>query len=175
MSEKKPVAQRVAQTWRYVQLFIGFHRDPKGAQRKEPYVWSPKNARATIKDDPKDQEVFCVVGAGSGKADDDIQIKLHPDKIVLRRGSQDYWQGIIVSEFDVQVQINGIWIKVGHDGMVKRQTDFDTTYVEADGTVLKETPYSKAMMSADGLELSSNSPEVIAAITPDGILHKQKG
>ncbi|UTS82740.1 hypothetical protein [Phaeobacter piscinae] len=168
------VAKRIQRTWGRVRLFIGFHRDPEGILRAEPKMWSPKNASATIKDDPKDTEVFCVVSSAAGDRNQDVQIKLHPDKIVLRRDADDYWKGIVVSEFDVHVQVGGTWIRIGHDGGVKRQKELDTTYIEADGSVLKETPYSRAMISADGEELSSSTQERISSITPEGVLSRPK-
>lgn len=170
----KGIAGKVKRTWRSVRLYIGFHVDPQGVKRKAPKIWSPKGASATIKDDPKDTEVFCVVSSASGDRQEDVQIKLHPEKIVLRRGTENYWKGIVVSEFDVQVQVGGAWITIGYDGSVKRQTEFDRTYIEADGSMLKETPYSRAMISADGEELSSSTPDRLSAISPEGILSKPK-
>jgi hypothetical protein len=146
-----------------------------GLQREEPFAWAPNNSRATIKDSTDEQEVFCVVGASSNNPNDEVQIKLHPDKFVLRRDAEECWKGIIVSPFDVQIQVGGIWIKVGHDGAVKRQTSFDTTFIEADGTVLKNTQCSTASMSADALELTSVSKGFTSSIKPNGIIHKANG
>lgn len=142
--------------------------------RTEPKIWSPKNASATIKDDPKDTEVFCVVSSADSDRSQDVQIKIHPDMIVLRRDADTCWKGIVVSASDVHVQVAGTWVRIGHDGGVKRQTELDTTYIEADGSVLKETPYSRAMISADGEELSSSTSERISSISPEGVLSRPK-
>jgi len=86
------VANKVRQTWKSAQLYIGFHVDPQGKKRQLPKVWPPKNANATIHKNPAEQEAFVVVKNAAGDAARDVQIKLHPDKIVLRRGSEDAWK-----------------------------------------------------------------------------------
>lgn len=169
-----PVKKTVHRVWTSARLLIGFHRKPDGAMRDKAYVWAPKDGHATIREDVTDAEVFCELASANGDKDMNVQIKLHPDKIVLRRGTPDYWKGIVVSEFDVQVQVGGIWVKIGYDGTVTRQTDVDTTLVEVDGSVFKETLYSTAKMSADGTELSSVGPDQVASVSLDGIMLVKK-
>ncbi|MFG5379643.1 hypothetical protein [Yoonia sp. R2-816] len=60
------------------------------------------------------------------------------------------------------------------DGAITRETDEDTTYIEADGSVLKKTEYVDAMMSGDGVALSRRTLDTIAAITEDGVIAKQR-
>ncbi|MFA8443914.1 hypothetical protein [Yoonia sp.] len=66
------------------------------------------------------------------------------------------------------------WVRIKVDGTITRETDDDTTYIEADGLVLKMTEYVDAMMSGDGVALSRRTPDTIAAITEDGVIAKAR-
>ena len=169
MSKLQSTAKRV---WQSAQLYIGFHRDPKGKMRDQAHVWPPKNAHATIDSNPEDKEAFVVVKSADPNISSDVQIKLHPDKIVLRRDEDAGWEGIVLSPHRVSVQVNGTWIIVNADGSIAHDKDGDMTYVEADGAVLKKTQYVDAMMSGDGQQLSRRTPTTIAAITLDGVIAK---
>lgn len=172
------IAKSVRRVWKSAQLCIGFHLDPKGMKRKTPHVWWPKNARATLHDDPAEQEAFIVIKGTDGNTDQDVQIKLRPDAIVLRRDFSDAWQGIIVDEFAVSVKVGGVSIRINHDGSIIREdgdsTSGGTTWVEADGGVLKKTESVEAAMSADGTELTRRTPDNLTAITAKGVLTKQR-
>jgi len=169
MSQVKSTVRRI---WSSAQLYIGFHRDQKGNLRKEAHVWPPKNANATIDPNPEDKEAFVVVKSANQDVSSDVQIKMHPDKIVLRRDEDAGWAGILVKPDRVAVQVNGVWININADGSIAHDLDGDMTYVEADGAVLKKTQYVDAMMSGDGTELSRRTPTTIAAITADGVIAK---
>ncbi len=65
-------------------------------------------------------------------------------------------------------------MRVKVDGAITRETDEDTTHIEADGSVLKKTEYVDAMMSGDGVALSRRTLDTIAAITEDGVIAKQR-
>ncbi|MFG5384587.1 hypothetical protein [Yoonia sp. R2-816] len=169
------VAKATRRLWKSAQLYIGFHTDQQGNVRNQPKVWPPKNANATIHSDPKVQEVFLEVHAEDRSATRDVQIKLQPDKLVLRRDSNIGWEGIVVEDDSVAIRVNGAWVRVKVDGAITRQTDDDTTYIEADGSILKMTKYVEAMMSGDGVKLSRRTPDNIAAITEDGVVARSKG
>lgn len=169
------ITKRVARKWRSACLLVGFHRNRAGVRREKPFFWSPDKAHAGIGDDPQHSETVCVVSSVTGNRDEDVQIKLHPDKIVLRRGQEDCWTGIIVTDTDVQVQVAGKWIRIGHDGRVELKTDLDTTSVEADGSVLKELDGVWATMSGDGSKISSSTEHVVSSISPRGVLQKIRG
>lgn len=171
MSSISSSARRV---WKSAQLYIGFHRDPKGKMRQEPHVWPPKNANATIHPDPAEQEAFMVVKSADGKDDEDVQIKLRPDMIVLRRDCKESWDGVIVSNHSVQVKVDGVSIRINYDGSITREDADSTTWVEADGGVLKKTEYVEASMSSDGTELTRRSEDNLTAITQTGILSKDR-
>lgn len=164
----------LARIWQSAQLYIGFHRDPHGARRAEAKVWPPKNARATIHPDPDEQEAFLVVKSAEKDSARDVQIKLRPDAIVLRRDLGTAWKGIVVEEHMVSVQVGGVWVRIMADGSVSHDMDGDMTYVEADGAVLKKTEFVDAMMSGDGVELSRRTPTTIAAITEEGVVAKSR-
>ena len=165
----------LTRVWKSAQLYIGFHTDQKGNVRDQAKVWPPKNALATIHSDVKEQETFLEVRAEDKEKTRDVQIRLQPDKIVLRRDADDIgWEGIVVENDSVAIRVNGTWVRVKVDGAITRESDADTTYIEADGSVLKKTEYVDAMMSGDGVELSRRTPDSIAAITPDGVVARSK-
>ena len=102
----------------------------------------------------------------------DVQIKLRPDKIVLRRDYGDAWNGVLVNEASVTVAVAGLSIRINHDGSITREDGLETTWVEADGSVLKKTEFVEASMSGDGVELTRRTPDNISAIQRDGVLSK---
>ncbi len=166
------LTKQIRRTWKSAQLYIGFHVDPKGRKRKTPKVWPPKNANATLHDDPLKQEAFVVVKSTDGDSARDVQIKLRPDKIVLRRDYDDAWNGVLVNEGSVTVAVAGLSIRINHDGSITREDGLETTWVEADGSVLKKTEFVEASMSGDGVELTRRTPDNISAIQRDGVLSK---
>jgi len=168
------LTKSLRRVWKSAQLYIGFHRDPKGRERKEPYVWPPKNGRASIHEDPDEQEAFVVLKSAEGDAAQDVQIKLRPDVIVLRRDYRDAWEGVVVDPFTVSVKIGGVSIRINHDGSITREDRHSTTWVEADGGVLKKTEVVDAAMSADGIELSRRTPDNLTAITDSGLVSKAR-
>lgn len=156
------------------QLYIGFHRDPEGKRRDAPKVWPPKNARATIHADPTEQEAFVMLKSVDGDDAQDVQIKLRPDMIVLRRDCPDAWDGIIVDQYSVKVKVGGVSIHVNYDGSISREDGDSTTWVEADGGVLKKTEFVEAAMSPDGSELTRRTPDNLTAITQSGLVSKDR-
>ncbi|WP_299154219.1 hypothetical protein [uncultured Tateyamaria sp.] len=160
--------------WKSAQLYIGFHRDPEGKLRDAPKVWPPKNARATIHADPKEQEAFVMLKSVDGDDAQDVQIKLRPDIIVLRRGCSDAWDGIIADQYSVKVKVGGVSIRVNYDGSIAREDGDSTTWVEADGGVLKKTEFVEAAMSPDGSELTRRTPDNLTAITQSGLVSKDR-
>jgi len=166
------IAKVVRRTWKSAQLYIGFHRDLGGKKREEPKVWPPKNASATIHSDPTEQEAFVVVKSSDGDAAQDVQIKLRPDKIVLRRDYEDAWNGVLVTDHSVTVAVAGLSIRINHDGSITREDGNDTTWVEADGSILKKTEFVEASMSSDGVEMARRTPDNVSAISRDGFLSK---
>ena len=168
------IATKVRRVWKSARLFVGFHRDPDGKRREQPHVWSPKNANASIHRDPSEQEAFIVVKSADGDGDQDIQIKLRPGMIVLRRDFKDAWQGVKIDAFGVSVKVGGVLIRVNHDGSITREDSDSTTWVEADGGVLKKTEFVEAAMSRDGTELTRRTPDNLTAITQSGLLSKER-
>lgn len=171
MSNVKSSVRRI---WKSAQLYVGFHRDPKGKMRKEPHVWPPKDARASIHPNPDEQETFMVLKSGERDTDNDIQIKLRPDQIVLRRDYKDAWEGVIANKHTITVKIGGVSIRINHDGSITREDGESTTWVEADGVVLKKTEFVEASMSHDGSELTRRTPDNLTAITQSGLLSKDR-
>ena len=155
-------ATKLTKTWKSAQLYIGFHFDPHGKRRKKPKVWPPKNAKATIHKNPGEQETFIVLKNADCGVEHDVQIKLRPNEIVLRRDYQDAWNGVLVSDHSVTVAVAGIVVRINHDGSITREEGTDTTWMDADGSVLKKTEFVEARMdlsriySAPGAHLSGD-------------------
>lgn len=172
----KQVTKSIERIWKSAQLYVGFHRDQKGNQRAEAKAWPPRNGNATIHPDPQEQEAFLVLKAADKSAHRDVQIKLRPDKIVLRRDPDPDpgWEGVMIDDQMISIQVNGSWIRIKPDGSVTHERDGDMTYVEADGAVLKKTEFVDAMISGDGVNLSRRTPTTIASITEDGVLAKSR-
>lgn len=168
------IISQARRVWKSAQLYIGFHRDPEGRKRDAPHVWAPKNGHATIHRDPDEQETFFVLNSAEGDVDQDIQIKLRPDMIVLRRDYRDAWQGVKIDAFSVSVKVGGISVRVNHDGSITREDCDSTTWVEADGGVLKKAGFVEAAMSRDGMELTRRTPDNLTAITQSGLLSKDR-
>ncbi len=160
--------------WKSAQLYIRFHRDLDGKARKEPHAWPPKNGRATIQEDPAEQEAFVVLKSADGDAAQDVQIKLRPDVIVLRRDYKGAWEGVFVDPFTVSVKVGSVSIRINHDGSITRDDGDSKTWVKADGGILKKTEFVDAAMSADGTELSRRTPDNLAAITDRGLISKDR-
>lgn len=168
------VAKTAQRVWKSAQLYIGFHRDPDGTLRDTPRVWPPENGKATLHSDPAEQETFLVLKSAAADADQDIQIRLHTDRIVLRRDDQHAWQGMTIDEDCVAVKLGGVSVRINHDGSLTREDGDSTTWVEADGGVLKKTEFVEAAMSSDGTELTRRTPDNLAAITQRGVLSKAR-
>ena len=166
------IASHAARVWKSAQLYIGFHRDPEGRARKEPHVWPPKNGRATIHEDPDEQEAFVVLKSAQGDAAQDVHITLRPDLIVLRRDYKRAWEGVVVDPFTVSVKIGGVSIRINYDGSITRDDGDSTTWVEADGGILKKTEFVDAAMTADGIEISRRTPDNFTAISGRGLISK---
>ena len=140
----------------------------------EALVWKPDNGNATINPDPAEQEAFLVLNATDPDATVDVQVKLRPDAIVLRRDSDQGWKGIKIDEGDVTVLVNGIEIRIGADGAITRTDEDSTTWVEPDGYMLRKTDFVEASLSADGETLTRRTPNHIAAIKGDSVISKAK-
>ena len=160
--------------WKSAQLYIGFHRDPKGKKRETPRVWSPKNARANLHIDPDEQETFLLLASADGEDAQDVQIKLRPDVIVLRRDCPDTWQGVVVEQYGIRVKFGDVSIRINYDGSITREDGEGRTWVEADGSVLKQTEFVDASMSGDGMELARRTPDNLTAITDRGLISKDR-
>lgn len=107
-----------------------------------------------------------------GDAAQDVQIKLRPDVIVLRRDYEGAWEGVVVDPLTVSVKVGSVSIRINYDGSITRDDGDSTTWVEADGGILKKTEFVDAAMSADGTELSRRTPDNLTAITERGLISK---
>ena len=158
--------------WKSAELLIAFHKNKKRERRDEPFLWRPKEAFARLLAKPEDQEAFVVLKG----ADDveDVQIKLHPDKVVIRRDQPIGWSGIIIEEHAVRVMVDNVWIRIDHNGSVVVERDAETTYLEGDGSIIKINPEAEIMVSSDGRRMSRRTEDQIDAFTEDGFVSRKK-
>ena len=160
----------VRAVWKSAELLIAFHKNKKREKRDEPFLWRPKEAFARLLAKPEDQEAFVVLKG----ADDveDVQIKLHPDKVVIRRDQPLGWSGIIVSEHCVRVKVDNDWIEIKHDGSVVVSRDMETTFLEGDGSIIKIDPDTEILVSGDSSSITRRTADRIEALTPDGVVSR---
>jgi hypothetical protein len=162
----------VRAVWKSAELLIAFHKNKKREKRAEPFLWRPKEAFARLLAEPEDQEAFVVLKG----ADDveDVQIKLHPDKVVIRRDQPLGWSGIIIDEHTVRVMVDNVWVRIDHNGSVVVERDAETTYLEGDGSIIKINPEAEIMVSSDGRRMSRRTDSQIDAFTEDGFVSRKK-
>lgn len=175
MTSTAPIASGMNRVWKSAQMLIAFHKDQNSKKREKPKHWPPKNGNASINQDPEVQEAVVVVKATDPEKDQDVQIKLHPKRIVIRRDAEHYWQGIAADDHSVTVRMaDGTQIVIGHDGSIKRTSNADETHVGADGSIFKWTQFAEAHMSGDGTEMTRRTDERIATIAKDGVMDRAR-
>lgn len=162
----------VRAVWNSAELLIAFHKNKNREKRDEPFLWRPKEAFARLLAKPEDQEAFVVLKG----ADDveDVQIKLHPDKVVIRRDQLLGWSGIVIDEHTVRVKVDNVWVRIDNNGGVVVERDAETTYLEGDGSIIKINPEAEIIVSSDGRSMSRRSEGQIDAFTEDGFMSRKK-
>lgn len=169
------IEQTARRVWKSAQMYIGFHKDQNGQQRDSAKLWPPKNGSASIHSDPKDQEAIVVVKAADPEDTQDVQVKLHPNRIVVRRDTDKWWQGVAIEDDVIRIKMaDGTLVQVRHDGSVKRRSAEDETHVEANGSIFKWTEYAESYMTGDGIEMSRRTEDRISAITHDGVVDRAR-
>ena len=163
---------RVRAVWQSAELLIAFHKNKKREKRAEPHLWRPKDAFARLLSKPDDQEAFVVLRGV--EEDADVQIKLHPDKLVVRRDRSSAWSGVIIQDDRVIVMVNGAWVHVDHDGGVKVERGDDTTFLEGDGSIIRIGPEAEITVSSDGRRMSRRTEYQLDAFTEDGFVSRKK-
>jgi len=169
-----PLKETARQVWRSAELWIGFHRRPDGEKRTCPRRWQPTNARAVIDPDTDVREAYAVVRSGECDKDRDVRIGFSSDRITLRAGRDLAWQSVSIEDQSILIEIDGLTLRVGHDGSVRRDDGTSTTWLEPDGAIIKQSETLSALMSGDGAEMTRRTITSIAAITPSGILLKER-
>lgn len=157
--------------WKSVDLRVVFHTFRNGKPRPQPLPWAPHESTAQLHDDPARQSVVLTVHSETGEEADNVTVDLMPQCIGLSRdGTSLGWRVIGVEDDKVTILIGDTRIEVRADGSVVRTCGTDKTFLEADGSVLRQGAEVEAIVSADGLSLSRRTPDMIAAITPEGVI-----
>ncbi|MFK7882349.1 hypothetical protein [Roseobacter sp.] len=167
------VPSTVRAVWKTAELMIAFHKNKKKERRETPYLWRPKDAIARLLAKPEDQEAFVVLKGDDDAAD--VQIKLHPFKMVIRRDHVLGWSGVVIDEHSIKVLVDDDWIRIDADGSVKIERDAETTYLEGDGSIIRISPDAEISVSSDGQTMSRRTGEQIDAFTPDGFISRKRG
>lgn len=175
MTTPTSIGKTARRVWKSATMYIAFHKDQSKKPRNEPKFWPPKNGSASLHGDPAEQEAIVVVKAANPEDNQDVQIKLHPDRIVVRRDAEFWWQGVAVDDHSVTVRMaDNTIIEIRHDGSVKRRSAEDETHVEADGSIFKWTEYAETTMTGDGVEMTRRTEDRITAITCDGVVDRAR-
>jgi len=165
----------IRRVWKSAQMYIAFHKDQKKRKREEPKLWPPKNGSASLHENAAEQEAIVVVKAADPDDTQDVQIKLHPNRIVVRRDADKWWQGVAVGDHSVTVRMaDNTIIEIRHDGSIKRRGAEDETHVEADGSIFKWTEFAESHMTGDGIEMTRRTDDRIASITHDGVVDRAR-
>lgn len=169
------IGNKARRVWKSAQMYLAFHKDQNKRQRKEPKLWPPKNGSASLHGDTTEQETVVVVKSADPAQTRDVEIKMQPNRIVMRREAAMWWQAVAVYDDAVAVRMpDGLVIEIRHDGSVKRRSTEDETHVEADGSIIKWTPHAESTMTGDGIEMSRRTEGRIAAITHDGVVDRAR-
>lgn len=162
----------IRKVWKSAELLIAFHKNKRKERRDSPYLWRPKDGIARLLGPPEDQETVVVL---KGEDDhEDVQIKIHTDKVVVRRDQVLGWSGVIIDDDFVKVKVDNIEITISPDGSVKVVNDAETTYLEGDGSLIKITPDSEILVAGDGSSMSRRTEHHIDAISDQGVLSKRR-
>lgn len=94
---------------------------------------------------------------------------------MLRRSRESIgWSGVVADHHSVSVKVGETWIAIEADGSVKRQTEDDTTWLEADGSIVKLGGGAEILVAGDGSQLTRRTDGRLDAITEDGIVSKAR-
>lgn len=153
-------------------LMIAFYRDRDGKKLEKPFVWEGKKPGVSIaKKDLSEQESFLLVEGEEGSRD--VEVRLHPEKIILTRDPGDFWTGIVLDEGSIKIAVGGRMVEVAPDGAVKVRDDKQPGVVgsiEADGAVYRLASDGQIFVSADGGCVSVETEERLSRLTPDGVV-----
>ena len=166
------VPTSVRAVWKSAELLIAFHKNKNKQRRDTPYFWRPKDAFARLLTKPEDQEAVVVL-RGEGD-NDDVQIKMHSDKIVIRRDRALGWSGVILDDDQIRIVVDNVLIRVDPDGGVVVERDAEKTHLEGSGEIYRFTPDMKINVSADGSRLSRETEDSLDGFTPDGMVSRRK-
>jgi hypothetical protein len=166
------ITPSIRKVWKSAELLIAFHKNKQNERRDSAYLWRPKDGIARLFGPPEDQETVVVL---KGEDDhEDVQVKISPDKVVVRRDQVLGWSGVIIDDDQARVKVDNVEITISLDGSVKVVNDAETTYLEGDGSLIKITPDSEILVAGDGKSLSRRTQHQIDAITDQGFLSKRR-
>jgi hypothetical protein len=167
------VPASIQAVWHSAELVIAFHKNKDKTKRDAPYFWRPKEAFARLAAKPEDQEAVVVMRAADAEGSD-VQIKMHSDKIVIRRDRDLGWSGLIIDNHQIQIKVDGTVIRIDPDGGVVVERDSQKTHLEGTGEIFRFTPDTKIVVSADGGRMSRETEVTFDGFTPDGVISRRK-
>ncbi|MEO9778021.1 MAG: hypothetical protein ABJH07_06795 [Sedimentitalea sp.] len=166
------VPTSVRAVWKSAELLIAFHKNKNKQRRDAPYFWRPKDAFARLLAKPEDQETVVVLRGADDN--DDVQIKMHSDKIVVRRDRALGWSGVVLDDTQIRVVVDNVLIRIDPDGGVVVEKDAEKTHLEGSGEIFRFTPNTQINVSADGRRMWRETEDNVDGFSPDGLVSRRK-
>lgn len=169
------VPTSVQAVWESAELLIAFHKNKDRTKRAAPFFWRPKEAFARLLAKPEDQEAVVVMRA-AGDTGADVQIKMHSDKIVVRRDppAEGGWSGLKVEDHQINIMVGDTVIRVDACGQVVVKQGTVSSHIEGTGAFFRFTEDTKIMVSADGDTMSRETPDEFYGIGPDSFVSRRR-
>lgn len=165
-----PTSVRTA--WKSAELLIAFHKNKNKQRRDAPYFWRPRDAFARLLAKPEDQEAVVVLRGADNN--DDVQIKMHSDKIVVRRDRALGWSGVVLDDTQIRIVLDNVLIRIDPDGGVVVEKDAEKTHLEGSGEIFRFTPETQINVSADGSRMWGETEDNVDGFSPDGLVSRRK-
>jgi len=152
-------------------LMIAFYRDKNAKKLEKPFIWAARKPVVGLSNkDLGEQESFLLIEGEDGERD--VEVRLHPDKIVLSRDDGDFWKGVVLDAGCIRVAAGGRIIEIAPDGAVKVRDDETpdvVSSVEADGSIYRLSEEATIFVSGDGSQASFRTDDRLSALTPEGV------
>ncbi len=159
--------------WTLAELFLVYHKDRKGKRHRTPKQYVPDDGIARFGAKPEDREA-CLNIQGH-EPDDDVQMRLHHDKIIMaRKQRNDGWSGVVIEQDHIRVRAAGLVLKINPDGGVVLEQDSGTTFIEPDGQIIRKTHDADVIVTGDGRRVSRRTADQIDAFTEDGFVSRKR-
>lgn len=154
--------------WRTARIVFAFYKNRDGSPRAEPKIWEPENGKVFIPEDPADKTAMIHVATGSEATSEDVAIGFYTDEICLRRGGENGWKEVVVTEENASFELQDRSVSSkGSEIFVK--TPHCTVTIDEHGSVFVETPKSSVSVSPCGKYIERRTPDNLAIIGENSV------